>query len=128
MAQDIVVPTLGESVTEATVAKWFKTAGDRVEMDEPLVELETDKVAVEVNAKSAGTLSEIVAGPGAEVKVGGVLGRIEEGAGGAQRKPAAQPAAQPQSAPAQPAPAQTSGPKLAPQPAPAQPTEPKAPA
>ena len=68
MAQDIVVPTLGESVTEATVAKWFKAEGDRVEMDEPLVELETDKVAVEVNAKSAGTLGEILAPAGAEVK------------------------------------------------------------
>jgi 2-oxoglutarate dehydrogenase E2 component (dihydrolipoamide succinyltransferase) len=121
MAQDIVVPTLGESVTEATVAKWFKAAGDRVEMDEPLVELETDKVAVEVNAKSAGTLSEIVAGPGAEVSVGGLLGRIEEGAAGAApRKPAAapQPAPQPaapQAAPraAAPAPAQAAEPKAA---------------
>jgi 2-oxoglutarate dehydrogenase E2 component (dihydrolipoamide succinyltransferase) len=104
-------------VTEATVAKWFKAAGDRVEMDEPLVELETDKVAVEVNAKSAGTLSEIVAGPGAEVSVGGLLGRIEEGAAGAApRKPTAVPQAAPQAAPRAAAPA----------PAPAQPTEPKA--
>jgi 2-oxoglutarate dehydrogenase E2 component (dihydrolipoamide succinyltransferase) len=95
MAQDIVVPTLGESVTEATVAKWFKAEGDRVDMDEPLVELETDKVAVEVNAKSAGTLGEILAQPGAEVKVGGVLGRITEGAGAGAPRAAAVPAAKP---------------------------------
>ena len=89
MAQDIVVPTLGESVTEATVAKWFKAEGDRVEMDEPLVELETDKVAVEVNAKSAGTLGEILAPAGAEVKVGALLGRIAEGAGSGAPRPTA---------------------------------------
>jgi len=116
MAQDIVVPTLGESVTEATVAKWFKSEGDRVEMDEPLVELETDKVAVEVNAKSAGTLGEILAQPGAEVKVGGILGRITEGAAAPR---AAAPAAKPMATPA-------SAPKMMPPPAPAQPTEPKA--
>jgi len=116
MAQDIVVPTLGESVTEATVAKWFKAEGDRVEMDEPLVELETDKVAVEVNAKSAGTLGEILVQPGGEVKVGGVLGRITEGAGSGAPRPAAKPMATPASAP-----------KMTPPPAPSQPTEPKAP-
>jgi 2-oxoglutarate dehydrogenase E2 component (dihydrolipoamide succinyltransferase) len=118
MAQDIVVPTLGESVTEATVAKWFKSEGDRVEMDEPLVELETDKVAVEVNAKVAGTLGEILVQAGAEVKVGGVLGRIAEGSGsGAPR--AAAPASKPMATPA-------SAPKITPAPAPVQPTEPKA--
>jgi 2-oxoglutarate dehydrogenase E2 component (dihydrolipoamide succinyltransferase) len=116
MAQDIVVPTLGESVTEATVAKWFKSEGDRVEMDEPLVELETDKVAVEVNAKSAGTLGEILAKTGAEVKVGGILGRITEGAG--SPRPAAA-ASKPMVTPA-------SAPKMTPAPAPVQPTEPKA--
>ena len=58
MAHEIVVPTLGESVTEATVAKWFKAVGDAVAADEPLVELETDKVTLEVNAAAAGTLSE----------------------------------------------------------------------
>jgi 2-oxoglutarate dehydrogenase E2 component (dihydrolipoamide succinyltransferase) len=120
MAQDIVVPTLGESVTEATVAKWFKAEGERVEMDEPLVELETDKVAVEVNAKSAGTLGEILAQPGAEVKVGGVLGRINEGAGAGAPRAAAAPAAKPMAT-------SPSAPKAAaPAPAPAQANEPKA--
>jgi len=94
MAVDIVVPTLGESVTEATVAKWYKAAGDRVEIDEPLVELETDKVAVEVNAQAAGVIDEILVPTGGEVAVGAVLGRIAEGgAGKAAPKPAAAPAA-----------------------------------
>ena len=64
---DIKVPTLGESVTEATVAKWLKAAGDAVKADEPLVELETDKVSVEVNAPMAGVLTEILAGEGVDV-------------------------------------------------------------
>ena len=72
------MPALGESVTEAEVAKWFKQVGDAVEADEPLVELETDKVTLEVNAPAAGVLAEIVAGEGAEVEVGAVLGRIDE--------------------------------------------------
>src|SRR3954468_17528406 len=87
MPVEIKVPTLGESVTEATVAKWFKKVGDTVAMDEPVVELETDKVTVEVRAESAGTLSEVVAAEGAEVGVGAVLGVI----GGAV-SPAAAPA------------------------------------
>lgn len=82
MAQDIVVPTLGESVTEATVAKWFKKVGDAVKADEPLCELETDKVTVEVNAPAAGALSEITVKEGATVEVGAVLGKIEAGAAG----------------------------------------------
>ena len=90
---DITVPALGESVTEATVAKWFKKAGERVEIDEPLVELETDKVAVEVNAQSAGVLDEIIADAGAEVAVGALLGRIAEGAAGAKPAAAPKPAA-----------------------------------
>jgi 2-oxoglutarate dehydrogenase E2 component (dihydrolipoamide succinyltransferase) len=76
---EIKVPTLGESVTEATVAKWFKAVGDSVAVDEPLVELETDKVTVEVPATAAGTVSEIVAKEGATVAVGAVLGSIAEG-------------------------------------------------
>src|SRR5919106_583387 len=76
---EIKVPTLGESVTEATVAKWLKQVGDEVAIDEPLVELETDKVTLEVPASSAGTLSEIVAAEGVTVEVGGVLGRIGDG-------------------------------------------------
>jgi 2-oxoglutarate dehydrogenase E2 component (dihydrolipoamide succinyltransferase) len=101
MAVDIVVPTLGESVTEATVAKWYKAAGDRVEIDEPLVELETDKVAVEVNAQAAGVIDEILVPTGGEVAVGAVLGRIAEGgAAKAAPKPAAAPAPAAAAAPA----------------------------
>jgi 2-oxoglutarate dehydrogenase E2 component (dihydrolipoamide succinyltransferase) len=93
---DIVVPTLGESVTEATVAKWLKKAGDAVRKDETLVELETDKVSVEVSAPEAGTLTEVVAQIGATVQIGALLGRL--GAAGAQTTapaPEAKPAALP---------------------------------
>src|ERR671939_455584 len=78
---EIRVPTLGESVTEATIGKWFKKAGDAVRQDEPLVELETDKVTLEVNAPAAGVLSEILAKEGETVGVGAVLGSFQEGAG-----------------------------------------------
>jgi 2-oxoglutarate dehydrogenase E2 component (dihydrolipoamide succinyltransferase) len=81
MAADIVVPTLGESVTEATVAQWLKQPGDAVQMDEPLVELETDKVTLEVNASTAGVLSEVLAAEGDSVEVGAILGRIVDGKG-----------------------------------------------
>jgi len=83
MATDITVPALGESVSEATVARWLKAAGEAVAADEPLVELETDKVTVEVNAPDAGTLAEIIADEGAEVAVGALLGRVEAGSGAA---------------------------------------------
>src|SRR5689334_7138083 len=86
---DIVVPTLGESVSEATVAKWLKKAGDAVRKDETLVELETDKVSVEVSAPEAGVLTEIVAKEGVTVQIGPLLGHL--GAAGAQAAP--QPAA-----------------------------------
>jgi 2-oxoglutarate dehydrogenase E2 component (dihydrolipoamide succinyltransferase) len=76
---DILVPTLGESVTSATVARWLKKAGDAVAADEPLVELETDKVTVEVNAPAAGVLGAIVAPEGADVAVGAVLGSVTQG-------------------------------------------------
>jgi 2-oxoglutarate dehydrogenase E2 component (dihydrolipoamide succinyltransferase) len=89
---EIRVPTLGESVTEATIGRWFKKAGDAVAVDEPLVELETDKVTIEVPAPSAGTLGEIIAKDGETVAVGALLGEINEGAGGAAAKPAAAPA------------------------------------
>src|SRR6476659_2279443 len=85
---DIRVPTLGESVTEATVGKWFKQPGDAVAVDEPLVELETDKVTLEVTAPAAGVLGEIAAKNGDTVGVGALLGQIKEG-GVAQAKPAA---------------------------------------
>ncbi len=101
---DIRVPTLGESVTEATVGKWFKQPGDAVAVDEPLVELETDKVTLEVPAPAAGVLSEIAAKNGDTVGVGAVLGQIKEGAGAAAAKPAAPAAAKP-AEPPKPAPA-----------------------
>ena len=88
MTIEITVPALGESVTEATVAKWFKTQGEAVSADEVLCELETDKVAVEVPAPVAGTLSEIVAAEGETVEIGAVLGQIAEGAAAAKAAPA----------------------------------------
>ena len=99
MSVDIKVPVLGESVTEATIGQWFKKVGDTVAADEPVVELETDKVTIEVPAPSAGVLGEIIAKDGETVAVGALLGQINEGAAGA--KPAAAPAAaKPASAPA----------------------------
>jgi 2-oxoglutarate dehydrogenase E2 component (dihydrolipoamide succinyltransferase) len=88
---EIRVPTLGESVTEATIGRWFKKAGDAVAVDEPLVELETDKVTIEVPAPSAGVLGEISAKDGETVAVGALLGQINDGAASAA-KPAAAPA------------------------------------
>jgi 2-oxoglutarate dehydrogenase E2 component (dihydrolipoamide succinyltransferase) len=90
MAKEIRVPALGESVTEATIAKWFRQAGDAVKADEPLVELETDKVTVEVPAPASGKLSSIDAAPGTTVNVGALLGMIEEGAAGASPAKAAE--------------------------------------
>ena len=90
---DVVVPTLGESVSEATIGRWFKKIGDAVKADEPLLELETDKVTLEVNAPSAGTLAEIVARDGDTVSPGALLGKIGEGAGAKDSAPAAAPAA-----------------------------------
>ncbi len=89
MAVEIVVPALGESVQEATVAKWLKKVGDSIAVDEPLVELETDKVTLEVNAKSAGVLKEIKVQTGSNVAVGAVLGSIGEGTGAAAAPKAA---------------------------------------
>jgi 2-oxoglutarate dehydrogenase E2 component (dihydrolipoamide succinyltransferase) len=103
---EIRVPTLGESVTEATIGRWFKKAGDAVAVDEPLVELETDKVTIEVPAPSAGTLGDIVAKDGETVAVGALLGQINDGAAGAAAvKPAQAPAkpAAPAAPPPQPA-------------------------
>jgi len=121
MSIDIQVPAMGESVTEATVARWFKKKGDAVKRDEPLVELETDKVTVEVPAPADGTIAEILVKDGDTVQVGAILGAITEGAAGASApapqapKPAA-PAA-PQPAPQQP---------VAQAPAPVAPAAPKA--
>src|SRR5215831_7222733 len=77
---DIRVPTLGESVTEATIGKWFKHPGDPVAVDEPVVELETDKVTIEVPAPAAGVLTDVAAKDGETVAVGALLGQISEGA------------------------------------------------
>ncbi|GGB47511.1 dihydrolipoyllysine-residue succinyltransferase component of 2-oxoglutarate dehydrogenase complex [Roseibium aquae] len=83
MATEIRVPTLGESVSEATIAQWFKKPGDKITVDEPIVELETDKVTVEVPAPASGTLESIVVNEGDTVEVGALLGQIAEGAGAA---------------------------------------------
>ncbi len=91
MTIEIRVPTLGESVSEATIGRWFKKAGDAVAMDEPIVELETDKVTLEVNAPAAGVLSEITAKDGATVAPGALLGAISEGAVAARSAKAAAP-------------------------------------
>lgn len=88
MTEKVTVPNLGESITEATIAKWFKAEGDAVSEDEPLCELETDKVAMEVNAPKAGTLSKILAAEGAEVAIGDTIAEITEGAVSTEEKPA----------------------------------------
>jgi 2-oxoglutarate dehydrogenase E2 component (dihydrolipoamide succinyltransferase) len=92
MTTEIKVPTLGESVTEATVAKWFKAEGDAVARDEALVELETDKVTLEVNAPAAGVLEQIAAPEGSEIAVGGLLGLIADGEGAAEAPAKKEPA------------------------------------
>mgnify|MGYP001187355827 FL=1 len=121
MAVEIKVPVLGESVVEATVAKWMKGAGEAVAVDEPIVELETDKVTLEVPSPVNGVLSDIVASEGATVEVDALLGMVEEGAA-ATSKPASTPASPPASKPAAiapeaaastPAPAPTSAPAAA---------------
>jgi 2-oxoglutarate dehydrogenase E2 component (dihydrolipoamide succinyltransferase) len=88
---DIRVPTLGESVTEATIGKWFKHPGDAVVVDEPLVELETDKVTIEVPAPAAGVLASVAAKDGETVAVGALLGQIQDGAGAAAKAPTGRP-------------------------------------
>ena len=120
MTIEIKVPAMGESVTEATVARWFKKEGDAVKRDEPLLELETDKVTVEVPAPADGAIESISVKAGDTVQVGALLGSIAEGKAGAASapKPAAVAPAQAAPAPAAPAPA-------APAPAPAKPAAPK---
>lgn len=122
MATEIRVPTLGESVTEATIGKWFKKVGDAIVADEPLVELETDKVTIEVPAASAGVLAEIVAQEGDTVEVNALLGQISAaGSAGVaatapkkeEAKPAAAAPATTASAPA----SSSSGPAMQPAPA-----------
>ncbi|GAB5469868.1 MAG: 2-oxoglutarate dehydrogenase complex dihydrolipoyllysine-residue succinyltransferase [Rhodospirillales bacterium] len=111
MASDILVPTLGESVTEATVSRWLKQPGEAVALDEALVELETDKVTLEVNAQSAGTLAEVLVPEGETVEVGALLGRLGE-ADASAPPPAKAPAPKAAEAPA------AEAPKAAPAPTP----------
>src|SRR6202045_1360828 len=111
MTVEIKVPAMGESVTEATISKWFKKEGDVVKRDEPLLELETDKVTVEVPSPADGAIESINVQAGATVQVGALLGAIAEGKAGA--------------APAKPAAPKAEAPKLAAAPAPA-PAAPKA--
>ena len=108
MAIEITVPTLGESVADATVARWIKTTGDAVAADEPVVELETDKVTLEVPAPAAGTLGEILAAEGATVEVGASLAMLNEGAAAALSA----------AAPAAPAKTESPAPASSPVPAP----------
>ena len=96
---DIRVPTLGESVTEATIGKLFKQPGDAVAVDEPLVEIETDKVTLDVPAPAAGVLGEIVAKNGETVGVGAILGVIKDGASAAAKPVGTKPAEGPKPAP-----------------------------
>lgn len=102
MATEIRVPTLGESVSEATVGTWFKKVGDAIKADEPILELETDKVTIEVPAPASGTLSEIVVAAGETVGLGALLGQIAEGAAAAAAPAAPAPAQPAAAAPAQP--------------------------
>src|SRR5579872_5338746 len=116
MATDIIVPPLGESVTEATVARWLKQPGDSVAVDDPLVELETDKVTLEVNAPTAGTLAEVLVPKDGNVAVGGVLGRIAEGNG--KGKPTAKADGKPTPTAPPPRAAASKAPPTAPAPVP----------
>jgi 2-oxoglutarate dehydrogenase E2 component (dihydrolipoamide succinyltransferase) len=109
---EIRVPTLGESVTEATIGKWFKQPGDPVAVDEPLVELETDKVTIEVPAPAAGVLSEIAVKDGETVAVGALLGQINPGAGSTSKAPT-EPAKAAPAAPPKPAAPPPQPPKVA---------------
>jgi len=126
---EIRVPALGESVTEATIGKWFKKPGEAVAVDEPLVELETDKVTIEVPAPAAGVLADIAAKDGDTVAVGAVLGQIKEGAGGGAAKsaPVATPSVTPGASPSVSPPPPQSAPAAAPKPAPVMAKSPEAP-
>lgn len=116
---EIRVPTLGESVTEATIGRWFKQAGEAVAVDEPLVELETDKVTIEVPAPAGGVLAEIAVKDGETVQVGALLGQIKEGASAPAAKPAAPAAEKPAEPAPKPAQPEAKAAQPAPKPAPA---------
>jgi 2-oxoglutarate dehydrogenase E2 component (dihydrolipoamide succinyltransferase) len=125
MATEIRVPALGESVTEATIGRWFKKLGDPVGADEPIVELETDKVTLEVNAPASGVLAEIIAKDGETVGAGALLGQIGDGAGAAPPRTEAKPQAKPVPPPAPP---KAASPAPAPAPAVPSPAMPASPA
>ena len=127
MTVEIRVPSLGESVTEATIGRWFKKTGESVKADEPIVELETDKVTLEVNAPAAGTLTEILAADGATVAPGALLGQIGDSAGAAAvpAAPEAKPAVAPVP-PSSPAPVPSTDQEPAPPEGPAPPPLPAA--
>ena len=110
MSIEIKVPALGESVTEATIARWLKNEGDQVKRDEPLVELETDKVSIEVPSPAAGVLEHIEVRAGGTVNVGAVLGAVKEGAAAAAPAKAEPQAAKPAPQPAKAAPAAAAAP------------------
>ena len=112
MSTEIKVPVLGESVVEATVSQWMKSKGDAVQADEPIVELETDKVTLEVPSPVAGVLEDIIAAEGSTVGVDALLAIVAEGKAASQ--PASKPASQTPKAPAQPAPAAPATPAPAP--------------
>src|SRR6202048_3318390 len=102
---DVVMPQMGESIVEGTLTKWLKKPGERVERDEPLFEISTDKVDTEIPAPAAGTLAEVMVEEGKTVGINTVVARIDEGGG------AAQPAAQPEPAAAAPPPPPTPEPQ-----------------
>src|ERR1700751_2257276 len=106
MQVDVIMPQMGESIFEGTITKWLKKPGEKVERDEPLFEISTDKVDTEIPAPSAGTLSEVLVQEGATVGINPVVARIDEGGDGAKAAPAA--AAAPP--PPQPAPAREAAP------------------
>lgn len=114
MSSEIRIPALGESVTEATIAQWYKKRGDRVALDEPLCELETDKVTVELPAQAAGVLDEILIGEGETVEIGALIGLIGEASGADVPAPAESPNETPADVPPAPAPAAPAPEKAAP--------------
>src|SRR4051795_5947900 len=117
---DVVMPQMGESIVEGTLTKWLKKPGERVERDEPLFEISTDKVDTEIPSPAAGTLSEVLVQEGATVGINTIVARIDEGGGGAAAKPAPQaetPAQEPiQPTPAAPQQIEDTAPAMAPAP------------
>src|ERR1700704_3305604 len=122
---DVVMPQMGESIVEGTLTKWLKKPGERVEQDEPLFEISTDKVDTEIPSPAAGTLGELLVQEGQTVQVNAVVARIDEGGGGAAAQPVAAAAPPPPAAPAVPQPAEAK--PAAPEPASVAPAPPPPP-